>query len=81
MSVYVVFSTYFIGGMFGIYSSIRRARIAFEDFLANDENIVAFEDLGNYSYCFTDTDGVTYKAEITFEGVDDEFREGICHDD
>ena len=81
MTIYIVFSNYFNSGVFGVYSSIKRARIAFEDFLANDENIVAFEDLGGYSYQFTTKIGETFGAEINFDILDDEFVEGICKED
>lgn len=81
MSVYVVFSNYFKSGVFGTYSSVKRARIAFEDFLANDEDIVAFEDVGNYSYQFTTKIGETFGAEIDFDVLDAEFIEGICKED
>ena len=78
MTIYVVFSDYFNSGVFGTYSSIKRARIAFEDFLASDENIVAFEDLDGYSYQFTTKSGKTFGAEIDFDVLDAEFVEGIC---
>ena len=81
MSIYVVFSNYFKSGVFGTYSSVKRARIAFEDFLANDEDIVAFEDVGNYSYQFTTKIGETFGAEIDFDVLDAEFVEGICKED
>lgn len=78
MAIYVVFSNYFHSGVFGTYSSVKRARIAFENFLAEDENIVAFEDVGDYSYQFTTRDGATFGAEIDFDVLDAEFVEGIC---
>ena len=81
MTIYVVFSNYFDSGVFGTYSSVKRARIAFEDFLANDENIVAFEDLGGYSYQFTTENGETFGAEICHDVLDYEFVEGICKED
>ena len=81
MAIYVVFSNYFRSGVFGTYSSVKRARIAFEDFLTNDENIVAFEDLGDYSYQFTTKSGETFGAEIDFDVLDAEFVEGICKED
>ena len=73
MAIYVVFSNYFRSGVFGTYSSIKRARIAFENYLADDENIVAFEDVGNYSYQFTTKNGETFGAEIDFDILDAEF--------
>lgn len=81
MAIYVVFSNYFHSGVFGTYSSVKRARIAFEDFLENDENIVAYEDLGGYSYQFTTKIGETFGAEIDFDVLDAEFVEGICKED
>lgn len=81
MAIYVVFSTYFNSGVFGTYSSIKRARIAFEHFLAEDENIVTIEDLGDYCYQFTTKIGETFGAEIDFDILDAEFEEGICKED
>ena len=81
MTIYVIFSDYFHSGVFGTYSSVKRARIAFEHFLAEDEDIVAFEDLGGYSYQFTTKIGETFGAEIDFDVLDAEFEEGICKED
>lgn len=81
MAIYVVFSNYFDSGVFGTYSSVKRARIAFEHFLAEDEDIVAFEELDSYSYQFTTQRGETFGAEIGFDVLDAEFVEGICKED
>lgn len=81
MAIYVVFSNYFHSGVFGTYSSVKRARIAFEHFLAEDDNIVAFEDVGGYSYQFTTKNDETFGAEIGFDVLDAEFVEGICKED
>ena len=81
MGVYIVTSDYFNNGIFGTYSSIKRARIAFEDFITNDENITAFEDLGDYSYQFTTENDETFGAEINFDILDAEFIEGLCKED
>lgn len=78
MSIYIVTTDYFNSGVFGTYSSVKRARIAFEHFLVEDEDIVAFEDLGGYSYQFTTKIGKTFGAEINFDVLDAEFVEGIC---
>ena len=78
MAIYVVCTDYFSSGVFGTYSSVKRARIAFEHFLAEEEDILAFEDLGNYSYQFTIKNGKTFNAEINFDVLDAEFEEGIC---
>lgn len=81
MAIYVVFSNYFNSDVFGAYSSVKRARIAFEHFLAEDEDIVAFEDVGDYYYNFTTKFGETFYAEICWNKVDEEFEEGICKED
>lgn len=78
MNIFVVTSHYFANCIFGTYSTMKRARIAFEDFLANDEDIVSFEDLDDYSYRFTTKSGSTFDAEIFWDYLDDEFEEGIC---
>ena len=81
MSIYVVFSNYFDSDVFGTYSSVMRARIAFEHFLEEDEDIVAYEDLGGYFYQFTTKNGETFGAEINFDVLDYEFKKGICKED
>ena len=81
MSIYIVTTNYFNSGVFGTYSSIKRARVAFEHFVAEDEDIVSFEDFGDYSYQFTLKNGKTFRAEIEFDVLDAEFVEGICKED
>lgn len=80
MSIYIVISNYFPQGYFGTYSTIKRARIAFEDFLASDEDIVSFEDCGDYSYQFTTKNGATFDANIYWDILDYEIEEGIVND-
>ena len=77
----MVTSDYFTNYYFGAYSSIKRARIALEDFFTNEEDIVAIEDLGDYRYRFTTANDETFGAEICFEVIDEEFVEGICKED
>ena len=82
MDLYVVVCSYYYTGIFGVYSTIKRARIAFEDAIANDENIVAFEEIDGYdAYRFTTATGETFKAEICADYLDVEFEEGICKED
>lgn len=81
MGVYIVTTNYFMNGFFGIYTTIKRARLAFEQFLAEDENIVAFEDAGNYSYSFTTRSGAQFGAEIMWSDIDEEFKEGLIKED
>lgn len=70
-----------MNGFFGIYTTVKRARIALEQFLADDDNIIAFEDVGNYSYTFTTRDGSQFGAEIVWSEVDEEFNEELIKED
>lgn len=81
MTVYVITTPYLNNNFFGTYSTLKRARIVLEDFLANDENITAFEDLGDYCYQFTTKAGEQFGAEIFWDLVDAEFEEGIVKED
>lgn len=81
MDLYVVVCSYYYAGIFGVYSTIKRARLAFEDAIANDENIVAFEDIDGYAYQFTTVSGETFRAEICADVLDMEFEEGTVKED
>ena len=81
MGIYIVSTTYLYNGVFGIYSSLKRARIALEYFLANDKDVKSIENLGYYRYQFTTKSGKIFKAEISFDILDAEFVEGICKED
>ena len=81
MVIYAVFSNYFNNNTFGFYSNVKYARIAFEDFLASDEDIVSFENVDGYFYRFTTKSGEIFGAEICYDILDEEFVEGICKED
>lgn len=81
MNVYVVTSNYFGDGYFGVYSTIKRARTILERYFADDENIIAFEDCGNYDYMITTADGTKWRVDICWDVLDAEFVEGICKED
>ena len=81
MDLYIIVCSYYYTGVFGAYSTIKRARIAFENAIANDENIVAFEDIEGYAYQFTTKTGKTFKAEICFDVLDAEFEDGTIKED
>ena len=70
-----------MNGFFGIYTTIKRARIALERFLADDDDVVAFEDVDNYSYTFTTRNGAQFGAEIMWSEVDEEFNEELIKED
>lgn len=80
MGVFVVVTRYMHWGFFGTYSTVKRARLAFEQFLADDENVVSFEDVDNYCYHFTTRNGEEFGAEILWDAIDAEFEEGIVSD-
>ena len=71
MDLFVVICSYYYRGIFGVYSTIERARIAFEDALANDENIVSYENIDGYTYRFTTTKGNTFGADICWNFLDE----------
>lgn len=70
-----------MNGFFGIYTTVKRARIALEQFLANDDNVVAFEGAGDYTYSFTTRSGKQFNAEIMWSDIDEEFKEGLIKED
>ena len=81
MSVYIVTTNYFMSGFFGVYTTVKRARIALEQFLADDDDVIAFEDVDNYSYTFITRDGAQFGAEIMWSDIDEEFKEGLIKED
>jgi hypothetical protein len=81
MNIFVVTSNYFDNGFFGIYSTTKRARIAFENFLATDEDIITFKNVDGLFYQFTTKNGSTFSAEIFWDYLDAEFEEGIVKED
>ena len=81
MGVYIVSTNYFPRGYFGTYSTVKRARLAFENFLATDEDIVSFEDCGDYSYQFTTKNGATFGANIYWDILDYEIEKEIVKED
>ena len=81
MGVYIVTTNYFMNGFFGIYTTVKRARIALEQFLADDDDVVMVEDVGNYSYTFITRSGAQFRAEIMWSDIDEEFKEGLIKED
>lgn len=81
MNIFVVTSNYFNNGIFGTYSTTKRARIAFENFLATDEDIITFKNVDGLFYQFTTQSGSTFSAEIFWDYLDAEFEEGTVKED
>ena len=81
MNIYVVTTPYMNSNFFGTYSTVKRARLALEKFFADDDNIVSFEDVGDYYYQFTTKKGEQFGAEIMWDVLDDEFKEGLIKED
>lgn len=81
MGVYIVTTNYFMNGFFGVYTTVKRARIALERFLADDDDIIAIEDVGNYAYTFITRNGAQFGAEIVWSDIDEEFKEGLIKED
>lgn len=76
MDLYVVVCSYYYTGIFGVYSTIKRARIALENALDKDKHIVYYENIDERTYQFTTTKGRTFSAEICLDFLDIEFEEG-----
>lgn len=76
MNIYVIATYCKDTSFFGTYSTIKRARLAFEKFLTDNENIVSFKEDG-YCYHFTTRNGEEFSAEILGDIIDAEFEEGM----
>lgn len=77
MIIYTIVSNYFENGLFGSYTSIKRARKALESTLKEADDIASIEDVGNYCYSFTNNIGEKFYAEIVTDELDFEFNHGI----
>lgn len=76
MNIYVVQCNYFNNNYFGAYSSLKRARDAFETTMQSYSNVQSCEDIGDYSYEITLTNGEKMWAEIVYDVLDYEFKDG-----
>ena len=81
MTVYVIVSNYLSTGLFGTYSTLKRARKVIETFLADDENVESIEELGDYIYQFTTKQGETFSMEILWDVIDAEYEQGMIKED
>ena len=81
MAIYLVISGYFNNGILGVYTNVKRARIALEYFLKHDNHIAAFTDLGDYSYHVITKNEEAFNVEIKSDVLDCEFVTGVCKED
>lgn len=81
MAIYLVISGYFNNGILGVYTNVKRARIALEYFLKHDNHIAAFRDLNDYAYKVITKNEEAFIVEIKFNLLDAEFVGGICKKD
>lgn len=81
MTIYTIISNYFDDGLFGSYTSILRARKAIEYYFTEANDIVFFEDIGDYVYQFTTDKGETFSAIILRDMLDWDFEKGEIKED
>ena len=81
MTIYTVLSNYYGRGLFGSYTSIKRAREALEFYLTESDDIVSIICNDDYTYQFTTHAGETFSAEIVSDTLDWEFVEGVIKED
>jgi hypothetical protein len=60
---------------------MKRAQLAMEHFLEEEENIVSVEQSDPYAYTFMTAAGEQFGVEIVYEIMDYEFNEGIIKED
>lgn len=76
MNIFVIISNFFDTGLFGAYTTMKRARMAIEHYFNEEPNIVSFEDIGDYTYEIHTRDGATFCVEIVSDYLDYEFARG-----
>ena len=81
MNVFVIISNFFDTGLFGAYTTIKRARMAIEHYFHEEPNVISFEDIGDYTYEIRTQDGDTFYVEIASDLLDYEFVSGELKED
>lgn len=81
MNIFVVISNFFDTGIFGTYSTIKRARMAVENYFDEEPSIVSFEDIGDYTYEIHTSLNETFCVEIASDFLDYEFVSGTLKED
>ena len=80
MNLYIVRTNYLNCGIYGVYSTLRRAQLALEDFLKEDDNIVTMEKTDPYTWLFTTKIGEQFSVEIIHDILDYEFKARIIEE-
>lgn len=81
MNIYVVVSNFFDTGLFGSYTTLKRARMAIEHYFHEEPNVASFEDIGDYTYEIHTQDDATFYVEIASDYLDYEFVRGELKED
>ena len=81
MRIFTVISNYYGEGLFGSYTSIKRARKALEFYLSESDDIVTVVDNNDYTYQITTLAGEKFSVKIISDSLDWEFEEGIIKED
>lgn len=81
MNIFIVTTNYFDNGVFGTYSSVKRARMAIEHYFHEEPSIVSFKDSGDYTYEIYTRNGDMFYAEIVSDSLDYEFVRGELKED
>lgn len=81
MTIYTIVSNYFENGLFGSYTSLKRARKALETLLEKANDIQYYTDSGDYCYLFKNYRGEEFGAEIVTDELDFEFNHGVITDE
>lgn len=81
MTIYTIVSNYFENGLFGSYTSLKKARKALETMLNEADDIFMWEDSGDYHYIFSTIHGEEFGAEILVDELDFEFNHGVITDE
>lgn len=79
MMLFVIHCSFMDNSYFGAYSTIKRARIAFEHFCQETPEIIGYTDIGNYCYEIETIDGAIYGASIETDILDYEFNNDIIN--
>ena len=70
MLVFIVVTKYYDEGILGVFSSIKKAREGIELVFEEDDEIVDWEDCGDYTYLFVTKNGEHHFFSIVSDTID-----------